>query len=472
MLLSDAASERGVLAGIIQHGLDGYIDCSDLLNSQSFTIESNQYLFTCLNHIYKDSQPKTIDILTIISVANSLGFKSFFEKSLEKKHLKAIISTQVELSNVRDFAKRIKRLEIARKLLIKLEDSKSKISQIRGDESLSDIIGIAENNIYEISNSLTDNSNEPVTFGNGIEDYIKYLEENPTQSMGIPTGYPRYDQSIGGGVRTGVTLIGARAKVGKSSIADNTAIYVSKNLNIPVLLLDTEMEIEEHWNRMLAKLSRISKDEIETGQYVKDSRKKLLIKDAGSELKSLPYKYISVAGRDFKDILSIVRRWFMRNVGMGNNGLLIYDYFKLMNAKGISSSLQEHQVLGFQLTELNDLCIQYKLPCLSFLQLNRDGINEESSSVIGMSDRLSWFCTSFSIFKPKTPEELAEDGPNNGNRKMVQVMTRHGPGMSFGDYVSMNFRGDICDIQEVGAKSELNVQSEFKFEKPDEKLSL
>jgi len=31
------------------------------------------------------------------------------------------------------------------------------------------------------------------------------------------------------------------------------------------------------------------------------------------------------------------------------------------------------------------------------------------------SDRLIWLCTSFSIFKEKSAEELAEDGPKAGN---------------------------------------------------------
>ena len=36
---------------------------------------------------------------------------------------------------------------------------------------------------------------------------------------------------------------------------------------------------------------------------------------------------------------------------------------------------------------------------------------KESTDAVSGSDRLIWLCTSFSIFKAKSSEEVAEDGP-------------------------------------------------------------
>ena len=94
-----------------------------------------------------------------------------------------------------------------------------------------------------------------------------------------------------------------------------------------------------------------------------------------------------------------------------------------MGSEGISSSMQEYQVLGFQITQLHNFMVKYDVPCLSFVQLNRDGITKESTDVVSGSDRLIWLCTSFSIFKMKSEEEIAEDKiEKRKNRKLVSCL--------------------------------------------------
>lgn len=113
-----------------------------------------------------------------------------------------------------------------------------------------------------------------------------------------------------------------------------------------------------------------------------------------------------------------MRRWIIQNVGYDSTGrvndcLIVYDYLKLMTPDKITNNMQEFQVLGFQITALHNFCVQYDCPCLSFVQLNRDGITKESTDTVSGSDRLIWLCTSFSIFKNKSIEEIEEDDQNN-----------------------------------------------------------
>ena len=159
-----------------------------------------------------------------------------------------------------------------------------------------------------------------------------------------------------------------------------------------------------------------------------------------------------------------MRRWIAQTVGFDENGrtndcMIIYDYLKLMTSDSISSSLQEFQVLGFQITSLHNFCVQYDCPCLSFVQLNRDGITKESTDVVSGSDRLIWLCTSFSIFKSKSEEEVAEDGPENGNRKLVPLVARHGSGLADGDYINVKMRGEVGKIEEGVTRNELKKSS-------------
>jgi hypothetical protein len=74
------------------------------------------------------------------------------------------------------------------------------------------------------------------------------------------------------------------------------------------------------------------------------------------------------------------------------------------------------------------------------------------------SDRLIWLCTSFSIFKIKSPEELAEDGPKAGNRKLVTVVTRHGAGLNDGDYINVQMDGSHAKLTELKTRNEFKNQ--------------
>jgi replicative DNA helicase len=245
---------------------------------------------------------------------------------------------------------------------------------------------------------------------------------------------------------------------GKSVMADNVAIHIART-GIPILMLDTEMSKVDHLNRIIAMISGVPINEIATGKFVEDEEKTLAIQRAVEEIKRLPYTYVSVAGAPFEHILNTIKRWIIQEVGKDDNGVtkdcaVVFDYLKMMSAGSISNHVQEYQALGFQITALHNLAVKYDFPCLSFVQLNRDGITKESTDAVSGSDRLIWLCTSFSIFKVKSPEELANDGPSAGNRKLVPIVSRHGPGMEDGNYINVNMVGELARLIELRTRDE------------------
>jgi hypothetical protein len=250
---------------------------------------------------------------------------------------------------------------------------------------------------------------------------------------------------------------------------DAVAMHVAGELDIPVLMLDTEMSKEDHYNRILANMSGVEINKISTGRFSENEIEKEKVFAAAEKLKDIPYHYISIAGESFENILSQMRKWIYQHVGFDENGqtkdcLVVYDYLKLMGSEGISASMQEYQVLGFQITKLHNFVVKYDVPCLAFVQLNRDGITKESTDVVSGSDRLIWLCTSFSIFKLKSDEEVATDGIDNGNRKLVPVVARHGEGLDDGDYVSMKMHGRFGRIEEGDTRNEIHENSRTREE--------
>ena len=156
-----------------------------------------------------------------------------------------------------------------------------------------------------------------------------------------------------------------------------------------------------------------------------------------------------------------MRRWVIKEVGLNDDGtakdcVIFYDYLKLMDSAGISQDMKEYQVLGFMMTSLHNFATKYKVPIVAFIQLNRDGITKESTDTASGSDRIIWLCSNFSIFKRKSDEEIAEDGPNAGNRKLIPLVSRHGGGLEDNDYINCNMKGWCAKITEGQTKLELS----------------
>ena len=469
-MLNDVAAERAVLSGICHYGADAYYDIIDMVQETTFTIDSNAMIFKCLKYILEKDDTVKIDTSFIMSAAKSCGCTKLLTDNDEVLHLKAVLSLNVDKDNVRKFAAKIRKLQIARMLKEQLSVAQDGLMNVTGDESILKILNIAEDAVLNFTELLSDHDNSPEKLGKGIKEYLNNLAENPVEQIGISTGFPMYDAAIGGGLRKAtVSIIGARAKVGKSIISDNVGYHIAANLGIPVLNMDTEMVREDHVNRTLAMMTEVEINDIETGRFASNATILKRVTDAGKKLENVPYYHRAIAGMPFEDQLAVMRRWIMKDVGLNQDGtakdcVILYDYLKLMDANGISADLKEYQLLGFMMTTLHNFCTRYKVPILAFIQLNRDGINKESTDSASGSDRIIWLCSNFTIFKRKSDEEIAEDGAQNGNRKLVPLISRHGPSMDEGDYINCFMQGKYAKIVEGKTKFELkNINNDDGF---------
>ncbi|MCW4040843.1 MAG: hypothetical protein NWE83_08865 [Candidatus Bathyarchaeota archaeon] len=458
--LTNIASERAVLSGLMQHGKDCLLEVELYISENSFTVDHNKVIYKCVHHAL--SLNDTIGYTEILSSAKSINLDEYIEDENVLKHIRGVMSTPIDINNVAEHAKKLKRLEFGRELQNRLRDMYRELNDVSGDESIAHILSVVESPIQEVClNYIKEDDMTPQSIGDDLDEYFDHLKNNKGKSIGIPTGFPAYDKAIGGGLRRKcVDLISARPKTGKSVLADNIAINIATTHNIPVLVLDTEMSKQDHWNRILANLSDIEINEIASGDAFDDGEKEDTLIESKSSLKELPYDYISIAGRPFEEVLSIAKRWLLKKVGYDENGVLndcviIYDYLKLMSSSSISNNMAEFQVLGFQITQLHNFCVENDCPCLSFVQLNRDGITKETTDVVSGSDRLVWLCTSFTIFKDKTDEEKLQDGIQSGNKKLIPIVARHGPGIEDEGYICLQMDGRFARVRELGTIREI-----------------
>lgn len=438
--------EKTVLSGICQFGEDALIDVSDIISTESFVDQKNQIFFKILTSIIADN--KVVDVPTIYSYSKGFGLESFVDKNAA--YLNELIQEKTELKNIRQHAKSLMKLHLIRRASIKHKQAYEELQKLTGNETVDEILSVSESPILDLMDESFDEQ-KPKQIAEDWEAYLDSKINSSRDMMGMPTPFSKFNTVIGGGLRSGgVTLIAARPKTGKSSVGKEIGLHLAQK-GIPVLFVDTEMIKDEQLDRCIAGMTGISLTDVENGGYRGDEKEINKVKKALNKLKEIPFYHKEVYGKPFEEILSVIRRWILKDVGFNEDGkikdcLVIYDYFKLMSDEKLEK-MQEYQALGFQVSQLTDFCKEYQFPCLSFVQINRDGINKESSDIIAQSDRLLWLCLSVSIFKRKTEEEMADSG-EYGNMKLIPLESRFGPGLEPGDYINLFFDKDKSIITE------------------------
>lgn len=454
----NVSAERAVLAGLCQYGSKASNEIAEIVSPDCFHNSDNQMFYKAVTSVLE--QHDKVDVSSVMTHGSAIGLS--FESKENSDYLRSLFNFPVNLENIKKNAVILKKLDIIRRGQKLARGLAYELGDMSGMESISEIIGTIEAPIIDFSMTCGDSeSDKTELMGLNVGEFITHLAENKNCVTGIPSPIARYNEAIGGGRRRGgVYLKGARPKAGKSTDAINDALHVSNVLSFPVLYLDTEMSKDGQLPRILANLSNIKIKEIESGSFAENDFLKTKVIESGKILESIPFYYRKISGMAFEEVLSIIRKWVTQEVGQfegrTKDCLVIYDYFKLMDASSLDDGMQEFQALGFQISALTDFCGKYDIPCSAYVQLNRDGITKETSDIISQSDRLLWLCSSFAFLKRKTREEMLQDGPQNGNVKLiVTAEQRFGPGLEDGNYINLIVEGDKGIIREGKTAFEL-----------------
>lgn len=437
--------ENLILSGIAKFGREAYADCCDVVNVNIFGDFLKNVIFGAMSSTFSEGVP-----INITSIFQRTGLPDS-----RYQDVKDILSNDCfDIKDIRPAAIKLRKKKLKEDAITIHRECIDKITQLDGTEPTSKIIACGEKALFDlIAKASYNDDSGPTKIKEIARELVNQWMDSPTQNVGLPLPWPKFNESIGGGLRPGVHLVGARLKVGKTSIGLMTAIHAAQ-LGIPVLILDTEMQIKSVLPRIIANMSEVEINIIERGLFGKDEFRKKCIFQAVSALESMNICHRNVADYDFEDIVSTIRRWIYTDVGLKSNGeanpmLVIFDYFKVMTAKELATC-NETQALGFQISKLVGFSTKFNFPCLAFAQLNRDGISREDSAAVGSSDKLAQLANSLSIFKKKTETEISKDGVENGNRKLITTDSRYGGEVEFtSQYISMQMKKESCILQEV-----------------------
>jgi len=266
------------------------------------------------------------------------------------------------------------------------------------------------------------------------EDLLALAEErgnNPKEEIGFATPYPEFNRLYGGFRRRNLYVFASRAKSGKSTLLNAFASEMSKSHKMKVLYLDTEMSTEETQFRAIAAKTGVPLWYIETGNWRKDES---MIKKVRTHLKDIAVNYQVthrfIGNKKIEEIMSMARRWYLREVGRGNSCMICFDYIKAIDK--LSGNQQEYQLMGEKVDNLKKLAEELDCPIITAVQNNRSGIttNKDVSEIvddessIGISDRITWYATYVGLFRRRVAEEVVLDTPESGTHKLIELVAR------------------------------------------------
>jgi len=339
------------------------------------------------------------------------------------------------------FAKELKKLALRRELALTGEELTQRMESLDQSSSYTEILEAADSIYNKKVNHFELDGDVPRNIFENMESVIEERGNNPITDFGLLGPYEMVNKIYGSLVRPGnISVIVARAKVGKTTLALDYNTFITDKHNVPILHFDNgEMSEEELIFRQAAALSGVPLYLLETGQW-RNTNEEIVrkVRETLQRVKRLRFYYYCVGGMPVDEMINVAKRFYYDTVGRGNQMVISFDYIKPISQ---SDGTPEWQFLG-ELVDKFKRLIQKEIlfenkPMVSLftsVQSNRGGIvsNKKGSnavvddeSIVGGSDRIIQYCSHLAILRKKTSDEIIQDGDKFGTHKLIFRAARH-----------------------------------------------
>jgi len=463
--------ERACLSGCLQFPKK-VTDVLPFIKPTDFYTNVNGAIFSAIANFVAEGKP--IDSVLLTARLSSLGITNIHDVAIGDYILAISKSDRIVEDAFVERFKELKKFSMLRDMSDMSKDLE-KIVNGNLDKNIAEVVGKIEDR-FSKSINVFEPENEPVNIFDSISDFIEERGNHP-QDVGIKAPYKWFRKLYGDFLNGGLYVFCAPPKAGKSTFLMDICEKTTEDDNLVALYLDTELTAEEVMLRQAFKQSGVHEFYLRNGSWRKEPALEKKVRDALKKIvdsRNKNVEHLYVANKPINEIISITRRWHIKQARLGKKTIIFYDYLKL-TGESISDAWKEHQVMGDKATKLKDLAQELKCPIISAVQTNASGS-------IAMSNQIKWFVNMLAMLKPKTPEDLAEEGSKFGTHILEVTESRNQGenGMGFVDLVKMpngdfkrinlhlNFQDfhveELCTLREVVAYME----SEVKLDKDDD----
>ena len=350
-------AEEAVLGALLIDS-DAIIRVSTVLKAEDFYREKNGWIFRAALALHERHEP--IDFLT---VCDELERKGQLDEVGGPAFLTGLINVVPTSIHIEHYATIVQRAAIRRRLI----EAAGQIAALayKEEDDVDEVVDRAEQVVFAVSSARLSRSVVPLR--SAVSDYydrVEYLNKHKGQMIGLPTGFARLDEILGGMQRSDMLVLAARPSMGKTSLALNIAYNVALKEELGVASFSLEMSKQQLVMRMLGSSAQFNLHNLRRGKLRAEDWPRLT--SAVSMFAEVPLFIDDGAALSPTEVRARARR-LMREYG--ELGLIVVDYLQLMQVPGnMENRATEISEIS---RSLKALAKELKIPVVALSQLKR-----------------------------------------------------------------------------------------------------
>ena len=297
-----------------------------------------------------------------VSLVSQLSSENILQEVGGEEFITEITLSSFYTPNIETYCKSVKEKSLLRSLIGASEDIID--SSYKQKDDVSDILAIAENRIFEISQ---DSHNQGlVRVSDTMDDTLRQINELTLADgkiTGVSTGLDVVDNKLSGLQNSQLILLAARPAMGKTALGLTMAWNAAK-IGKSVAFFSLEMSTYQLNQRLLSMVSLVSLESIINGS-IRDDDWTLLI-DATKKIVKTDLYVDETPGIRLSEMKSKLKR-LKAERGLD---LVVIDYLQLMQADGRQENRQ-NEIASIS-RGLKSLSKELNCPILSLAQLSRE----------------------------------------------------------------------------------------------------
>ncbi|EOX4388113.1 DnaB-like helicase C-terminal domain-containing protein [Citrobacter freundii] len=364
MIPQNIEAEQSVLGGMmLDSGSDRCQTAMSMLKPESFYIRPHQVIFAEMRELAANQKP--IDLITLIE---SLESKGLGEQAGGFAYMAEISKNTPSAANIVHYAMLVREKAMERYGIDKL-NSATELLYSRNGMTTSQKFDAIQTLFTDIADyAKTGNRRGLREFSEVMGDWVDEVEARWSDSdatRGLSTGIGSLDDLLQpkGLVKGALMVIGARPKMGKTTLYSQLAVNCAEVEQLPALMFSLEMPDKQIVERMIGQVSRVNTDVFYGDRY--DDTQVAMAFAAGGRLAQTGNLYVDdTPGITLAHIVAESRRIKRER---GAVGMVLVDYLTLMTAdkadrndlaygiitKGLKNLAKELNCIVVLLTQLN-----------------------------------------------------------------------------------------------------------------------
>lgn len=351
-------AERLVLASLISNPelLDERVN---ILTPNTFYKEEHKKIYITIEKAYKNLQ--TIDFLILINI---LTKNKLLHHLGEESEIKKLGNQLIDNNSFEEYTHLLLDKFLRRCII---ENSASLVNLVVNEAISIDKILKDFNNFLNLINTNYKTVNKKLKVSYLLEDFITTISRNSEDQIekSIKSGFEEFDNLTSGFHRSDLIIIASRPAMGKTALALNIAMNITKATDINVAFFSLEMPSQQLIYRIITSETQVSINKLRSGKLNNIEWEK--IKIATENLSDLNL-YIDDTPKITLATLRGKIKYFIQN--NKNLGLVIIDYLQLIeNNKNINNRSQE---LSLITRSLKILAREFNIVIIVLSQLSRN----------------------------------------------------------------------------------------------------